>query len=170
MHARLREVRNKAVSRSGAAWHWSAVTVNRGYEAACHVDGNNLGPSIIRSWPNPEDTLWYWPDMCARDIPSLDASSAVRLDIGVSGHLHTFDGNCPHMTAAVHSNIHERFSIIFFQTRRGWNAPRDVISNVRRLGFNPASSEREARTFAQRYDALTDGSGHASWPLTSALS
>ena len=54
----------------------------------------------------------------------------------------------------------------FCLAKRGWSAPEEVLDGVRDLGFNPVRSELEAEVFGERFDALSLGSGHASWPLT----
>ena len=165
MCQRLNQLRNKGFQPPESVWKWSAVTVNRGYAAARHVDRNNLGPSVVRSFPDPGDVLLSWPGVSASNMQYLDEGDADRISIGCPTRMHAFDGTYPHQTAQIAGNVEDRFSIIFFQTARGWIAPPDVLDSVSDLGFNLAVSEDDAQQFAARFDALSLGASHTSWSV-----
>ena len=163
---RLRALRNDEWHSPESQWCWSAVTVNRGYAAARHVDGNNFGPSIVRSYGSPNDGLYIWPHTEKRRIAELPRSRAVLLRIGRNDRTYAFDGTHPHETRQPTGDVTDRYSIIFFQTKRGWMAPPEVLHATAELRFNHATSETQARKIADRFDTLSDGTGHTWWEHT----
>ena len=146
-------------------WRWTAITVNRGYLAERHVDGNNHGPSIIRSLADSSDRLLYWPGESRKDMVSLPADEAVELPIASHRRLYAFDGTCPHENKAYQGDISSRMSIIFFLSARGWNADPKTTERIAQLGFVPASDSEDAERFRAKFDILTGGSGHTSWTV-----
>ena len=135
-------------------WHWTSCTVNRGYAARRHVDRNNFGPSIARSFGSSRnDGLYYWHDQTAR----RDRRGAVLLDIRSRDRLVMFDGTRPHETKRNAGNMDDRYSIIFFMAKKGWEAPAEVHQMLALLGFNVPATASAARLFEARYNTLCDG-------------
>ena len=96
-------------------WKWSSITVNRGYATQRHVDLNNYGSSVIRSFADHTDRLLYWPQGSRADMTSLMPEHAVRLPISMSSRMHAFDGTKPHETADYSGDLGSRLTIVFFQ-------------------------------------------------------
>ena len=101
-------------------------------------------------------------------MDALQESAALRLPISSPLRMHAFDCTRPHETAQYKGQVESRVSIIFFQNRRGWNAPEPVSDGLRELGFVPASSQADADRFAYSFELCSDGRGFASWPVGSA--
>lgn len=165
---KLQHLESEQFDPPGEGWRWSAITVNRGYAAVRHVDRNNHGPSVIHSLGLDDDALHLWPRTSPSQLDQLDLKKSVLLEIGREDQVCAFDGTRPHQTRKPRGEVSGRFSVIFFQTSRAWVAPPPVLSDARSLGFNPASTEREAKQFSERFTTLADGDGYATWPVPQA--
>ena len=167
LRTRLAQLAHVAFRDPCKEWRWSAITVNRGYAAERHVDRNNYGPSIIRSFADKSDRLLYWAEGTRSTMSTLDVKDALRLPISSDRSMYSFDGTRPHETAPYRGQVESRLSIVFFQSNRGWDAPEPVTEGLSDLGFSPADSLADARRFASRYELLADGCAYASWPVSS---
>ena len=166
LRTRLAQLSHSAFRDPCTDWRWSSITVNRGYAANRHVDRNNFGPSVIRSFAHKSDRLLYWPEGTRSTMDSLATQDAVRLQISSSGFLHSFDGTHPHETAPYTGEVATRLSIVFFQCNRGWNAPESVTEGLRDLDFSPAATLSDAQRFSASYAQLSDGRSYAAWPVS----
>ena len=98
-------------------------------------------------------------------MSSLSLDDALLLPISRSNRLFAFDGTLPHETAEYTGDLNQRFSIVFFQSARGWNASADTSTRLEELGFRPAASQEDAKDFADRFERLSQGDSHVSWKL-----
>ena len=164
--SRLRQLSHPAFSDPLSTWHWTGITVNRGYAAARHVDANNHGPSVIRSIASSSDRLRLWPRGDKRELSTLSPAQAVELPIASTSELWAFDGRCPHETKPCKSSVTDRLSIIFFQASRGWKADPDTTSRLCDLGFVPAATMEDAARFDAKFGVLTGGDAYTCWRVT----
>ena len=141
--------------------------MNKGYASRRHRDTNNYGPSIGRAFGSTKgDGLYYW-GQCGKDeaLESLSYNRATLLDLRNSQRLVMFDGTYPHETKKYQANTSDRYSLIFFMVKRGWEAPTRVHNTLFELGFNPATTEEEAKTFKDAFDVLSTGRQWYQWAL-----
>ena len=165
LRTRLAQLVHPSFAQVVSEWRWTAITVNRGYAAQRHVDANNFGPSVIRSFAAPADRLTYWPHATRSVMPSLSTSEAVSLPISRDDRVYAFDGTSPHETQEYRGKVEDRYSFIFFLNKRGWHAPPDVTRELSNLGFQPARSEVDAQSFAVRFEEASQSKGYTWWRL-----
>ena len=99
---------------------FTGISVNFGYAARKHRDGNNVGPSMTKSFGNfAGGGLKYWPNddgLC--NLDQLRERNAMHVDTKRSMLL--FDGHRCHSVAPFSG---ERYSLVFFHDYRppqGW--------------------------------------------------
>jgi len=116
----------------------TSISLNFGYAAKRHRDGNNHGPSMIRAFGNFKGgQLSYWPDdNKAAAVETLLDEDKVTMDI--SQGLALFDGNRGH---EVDSFTGERFSIVYFSAGSYWKAKPDTQELLRERGFEFPNEE-----------------------------
>ena len=120
-----------------AEWYWSSITLNEGYASKAHVDGNNVGPSIIRSFGSHDGgELQYWPDGPCNDPAILNPAGKESLTV--------FDGTKHHGTLPYNG---ERYSVIFYLRRGLDRASPGTFKELQALGFNPLEREVDARNW-----------------------
>ena len=136
LRQRLVMLSDESFERPLQQWLWTSCTVNRGFAAARHRDGNNFGPSIARSFNGPRgDGLYYWPEHQSGPLEKLSQRKAMVLDIADPASMCAFDGRMPHQTRQGKGDLTRRYSIIFFTINKSWVAPPDVLHAVEDLGF-----------------------------------
>ena len=59
----------------------------------------------------------------------------------------------------------DRYSIILFMAKKGWEAPVAVHESLALLGFNVPATASAARLFEARYNTLCDGTTWYRVPL-----
>lgn len=116
----------------------TSISLNFGYAAKRHRDGNNHGPSMIRAFGNFKGgQLSYWPDdNKAAAVETLLDEDKVSMDI--SQGLALFDGNRGH---EVDPFTGERFSIVYFSAGNYWKAKPDTQELLRERGFEFPNEE-----------------------------
>ena len=137
-------------------WKWAAVIVNANYGTARHVDKNNHGPSIIRSLGRQNDSLLIWPQGVDRKPTAVRVSSE---DTMVA-----FDGTTPHRPKRM-GECPGLYSIVFFQPKQGWDAPRHVLNASAELDYNLCDSQDDAEQFKLRYRAMAAGNAFRTWKV-----
>ena len=167
LRSRLQSLDDAAFDDPVLDWKWTSCTINKGYASRRHRDTNNYGPSIGRAFGSTKgDGLYYW-GQCEKGeaLESLPYHRATLLDLRNSQRMVMFDGTYPHETKKYQTSESERYSLVFFMTKKGWEASTRVHNNLLELGFNPATTEEEAETFEKAFDVLSTGRKWYQWTL-----
>mmetsp|Transcript_133272 Transcript_133272/g.344889 ORF Transcript_133272/g.344889 Transcript_133272/m.344889 type:complete len:991 (+) Transcript_133272:80-3052(+) len=110
----------------------TSISLNSGYAAKRHRDGNNEGPSMIRGFGDYSGgQLAYWPD----DDKSCPVENLVhedRIPMDISKGLVLFDGNRGH---EVDSFEGERFSVVWFSLGKFWKVQQEERDFLTHCGF-----------------------------------
>eukprot|EP00421_Protoceratium_reticulatum_P043604 CAMPEP_0168444948 /NCGR_PEP_ID=MMETSP0228-20121227/45311_1 /TAXON_ID=133427 /ORGANISM="Protoceratium reticulatum, Strain CCCM 535 (=CCMP 1889)" /LENGTH=408 /DNA_ID=CAMNT_0008459405 /DNA_START=62 /DNA_END=1285 /DNA_ORIENTATION=- len=111
---------------------FTTISLNYGYAARRHRDGNNHGPSMIKAFGKFKGgRLVYWPDdNKSGPLDALRDEDKAALDI--SSGLVLFDGNRAHEVEAFTG---ERFSLVFFSIGNYWKASPAVQELLLERGF-----------------------------------
>jgi hypothetical protein len=117
---------------------FTSISLNAGYAAKRHRDGNNAGPSMIHAFGRFNGgQLGYWPeDNKGCGVEKLQAKDRVTFDLAKD--LVLFDGNRAH---EVDDFQGERFSVVYYTTK-GYDAiPEDQRAILLDRGFPLPTTE-----------------------------
>jgi len=119
----------------------TSISLNFGYAAKRHRDGNNHGPSMIKAFGNFKGgRLSYWPDdNKAGAVETLLDEDKVTMDLSTG--LALFDGNRAH---EVESFKGERFSVVYFTAGKYWKTKPEVQELLGDRGFEFPKEETMA--------------------------
>jgi len=99
------------------AFPFTSISVNYGYAARRHRDGNNVGPSVAKSLGHfTGGRLKYWADdNCERGFHELNEADAQEYD--TKSQIVLFDGRRCHCVTPFSG---ERYSLVFFTSCDYW--------------------------------------------------
>jgi len=117
---------------------FTSISLNAGYAAKRHRDGNNAGPSMIHAFGRFNGGhLGYWPeDNKSSTLENLQAKDRTTFDL--SKDLVLFDGNRAH---EVDDFQGERFSVVYYTTKGYDQIPEDQQAILKDCGFPLPTAE-----------------------------
>ena len=126
---------------SKSKFPFTAVCLNRGYRGAPHIDGSNLGPSLIKGLGNYKNgELLEFLDVepskkGAQDIKDRKEENPSHI-VDIRDKFHFFNGRYVHSVApieALNSNEQpERYSIVWFTTRKFDKASKEDLRWIKK--------------------------------------
>eukprot|EP01051_Picozoa_sp_SAG22_P009177 SAG22_NODE_746_length_7496_cov_5.066513_3_plen_141_part_00 len=99
---KLTELLVRFAQRNCPGFRFTSIQVNKNYKSVLHVDGNNLGPSMIVGVGDYEGG-----DLWSQDEDSGDSFSVLK----TRNTWQKFDGNLPHATLDYSGT---RYTLIYF--------------------------------------------------------
>jgi hypothetical protein len=117
---------------------FTSISLNAGYAAKRHRDGNNAGPSMIHAFGRFQGgQLGYWPeDNKSSALENLLMKDRATFDLAKD--LVLFDGNRAH---EVDDFQGERFSVVYYTTKGYDQIPEDQQAILRDCGFPLPTAE-----------------------------